>query len=137
MKIRIATSLAALGLSLFSLNAAAAPPTMPAVGAMTQTIACPHMVTGVKINRIHQYTVPGGWADEAYGSSGYSGASLYVSRNSISSDGHKLYCAYGARSGNSDYTLVLIVRNAPSGRKCTVGSNHTFRCALVRHDIRH
>jgi len=132
----IVAGLAVLGMSLFSLNASAAGPTMPGTSVMTQTIACPQTVNGVKINRIHQFTVPVGWADEAYGSTGYNNASLYVTRHSISSDGRKLYCSYGARSGNADYTLVLIVRNAPSGRKCSVGSNHTFRCSMIRRDIR-
>ncbi|HKK06683.1 MAG TPA: hypothetical protein VKA50_12635 [Gammaproteobacteria bacterium] len=136
MNIYIAAGFAALGLFLFSANASAAGPSVPATSVMTQTIACPQTVNGVKIKRIHQFTVPAGWADEAYGSTGYSGASLYVSRHYISSDGRKLYCGYGARSGNSDYTLVLIVRNAPSGRKCTAGSNHTFRCSMIRRDIR-
>ncbi len=138
MNIRTVTAVAVLVPLSFAANSWAAGPTMPAAGMTTQTVACPQTVSGVHIKRIHQYTVPGGWADYSAGSTGYSGVTLRVSSHYVSSDGRKLYCGYGVHSvgSSSEYRLVVIVRSAPGARKCSAASNHTFRCSLIRRELR-
>ena len=126
-KYRIAMSVAAL--SLLPVLTHAASPAVSMQQALG-SVQCPERVEGVRLERIRDFDAPSGWQDDPYPGGGYSGVSLLVNKHYLTNNGKTMVCGYGARSGNTAYTLIQIAKSVPGNRTCSKGQNYTFNCKL-------
>ena len=129
MMAKYAVSLSVVVLSLLPVLVHAAGPTAKA-GMQALGVQCPERVEGVRLERIREFDVPAGWQDDPYPGGGYSGVTLLVNTHYLMNNGKTMVCGYGARSGNSAYSLIQIAKSVPGNKTCSKGANYSFSCKL-------
>ena len=114
----------------------AVPPAVVSQQQALGSISCPPMVDGVRLERIRDYMPPSGWQDDPYPGGGYSSVPLKVNYHNLIDNGKTMKCGYGARSGNTAYTLIWIVKPVPGNRTCSKGPNYSFSCKIKAPQLR-